>query len=289
MGAVGLVILISMIRFESPFASVESVTPLIKAAMKDEYDVEKTFKFRSRLTGVVVHKKADPEDKSVYFLTPDKKSFIVGQVFDEKGDNVSEEAVRKNLDVDKVMKHLQDKGKSAQVGGAQTGIQAGIDVTEDVLKDAPGVFAGVSGDVPKDARILYVFADPNCIYCHRMYEAIANSEAVLKELNVRVKWITVAVLIPNDSVRKAQAIVKGGYDAFIKNETDYNTSTHRGGIEGIDDPQYFEIVKSNTKMFNSIMPGTGTPAYVWFKDGQMKRDMGALTVDKVRGFIEQKM
>lgn len=282
---IGVILLFSMVRFENPMMSVETVSPIIKTAMKDMYEVEKTFKARSKMTGIVVHKKDDIEDKTVFFMTPDKKTMIAGQLFDEKGDNASEALIRANVDVDRAMKHLQDKGQAAQMNG----VPNALDISEDVLKDAPGVFAGVSGDVPSDARILYVFADPNCVFCHRMFEAIAKNEAVLKELNVRVKWIPVAVLVKDDSEYKAEAIIKGGYDAFMENETKYNSATHRGGVTGINEPQYFELVKSNTKMFMSVMPNSGTPAYVWFKDGKIKRNAGALGVDKVREFIEKEM
>ena len=45
----------------------------------------------------------------------------------------------------------------------------------------------------KSAHVIYVFFDPNCPYCHRVY---TNTRDWIKQNEVQIRWIPVGVLTP---------------------------------------------------------------------------------------------
>lgn len=78
----------------------------------------------------------------------------------------------------------------------------------------------------KSSHIIYIFFDPNCPYCHRVYE---NTRSAVKQGKVQLRWIPVGILTTT-SAGKAAAILgaKDPLKAFYYNENHYNRG---GGIE----------------------------------------------------------
>lgn len=78
----------------------------------------------------------------------------------------------------------------------------------------------------KSNRIIYIFFDPNCPYCHRLYE---HTRSAVKQGKIQLRWIPVGILTTT-SPGKAAAILgaKDPLKAFYYNENHYNRG---GGIE----------------------------------------------------------
>jgi len=93
----------------------------------------------------------------------------------------------------------------------------------------------------KGKHIIYIFFDPNCPFCHRLY---VNTRTWVKEGKAELRWIPVGILTTT-SAGKAAAILgaKDPRKAFHQNENHYD----RGGAieEDIPSPTVEKKLKAN--------------------------------------------
>jgi thiol:disulfide interchange protein DsbG len=93
-------------------------------------------------------------------------------------------------------------------------------------------------------HLIYVFFDPNCPYCHKLYEEL---RPYVKTGGLEVRWVPVGILT-RTSLGKAAAILeaKSPIQAFYKNEDDWNFGdTPNGGIEPLPKPAESAVFKLN--------------------------------------------
>lgn len=118
---------------------------------------------------------------------------------------------------------------------------------------------------PDNAPVLYVFADPNCIYCHRFYQAV---EPLTKAGKLQVQWALVGFLKPS-SMGRAAAILsaKKPLEALAENEAGFDEDKEEGGIKAIDspDPKLKKLIEQRAKDMAEA-GGRGTPTVVYKKD-----------------------
>ncbi len=78
----------------------------------------------------------------------------------------------------------------------------------------------------KGPHVVYVFFDPNCPYCHKLFE---DARPWVKQGKLQLRWIPVGILVAT-SHGKAAAILgaKDPLKAFYQNEEHYSRG---GGIE----------------------------------------------------------
>jgi thiol:disulfide interchange protein DsbG len=76
-------------------------------------------------------------------------------------------------------------------------------------------------------RVLYIFFDPNCPYCHQLYEKLSP---MVEAKNLQLRWIPVGMLA-NSSLPKAAAILQAHdpLTAFKNNEENYDMNDDPGG------------------------------------------------------------
>lgn len=76
-------------------------------------------------------------------------------------------------------------------------------------------------------RVLYIFFDPNCPYCHQLYEKLSP---LVESEQLQLRWIPVD-LLTNTSLAKAATILQASdpLAAFVNNEQDYNMSDEGPG------------------------------------------------------------
>jgi thiol:disulfide interchange protein DsbG len=96
----------------------------------------------------------------------------------------------------------------------------------------------------KSKHIIYIFFDPNCPFCHRLY---VNTRTWVKEGKAELRWIPVGILTTT-SAGKAAAILgaKDPRKAFYDNEDHYD----RGGAieEDIPSPAVEKKLKANAAL-----------------------------------------
>ena len=83
----------------------------------------------------------------------------------------------------------------------------------------------------RGTRVVYVFFDPNCPYCHKLFRAL---RPWVGKDDLQLRWVPVAVLTPT-SVTKAAAILqaRNRLEALKANEDNYGTNREAGPGGGI--------------------------------------------------------
>lgn len=84
-------------------------------------------------------------------------------------------------------------------------------------------------------NIVYVFFDPNCPYCHRLFLA---TRLMVKQGQLQLRWIPVGILT-RTSMGKAAAMLQAANPrtAFYTNEVQYHRTRKHGGLGPLVDPE----------------------------------------------------
>lgn len=137
----------------------------------------------------------------------------------------------------------------------------------------------------KSPHVVYIFFDPNCPYCHRVY---LDTRSAVKSGKVQIRWIPVGVLTTT-SAGKAAAMLeaKDPLAAFYKNENHYERGSG-GAIEeallGSDKTE--QALNTNAALLNRTGAGA-VPTLLFETDtGKALVIQGAPPADKL-AFILQ--
>ncbi|WP_100640400.1 thiol:disulfide interchange protein DsbG [Marinobacter salexigens] len=199
-----------------------------------------TFDGPGGITGYVGSMQGGPV---AFYLTPDKKHVIVGNLLNDSGENLT-------------MPKIQELVLGPQNEKAWVEIEA-----SNWLRDG-------DADAPV---IVYTFTDPNCPFCHRFRNA---AKPWIDAGKVQLRHVMVGILA-QDSLPKAATILGSGDPAMALKE---NLQNHdKGGIE-VDR----KVVSANAKKIrenNQLMSSLGlsaTPS-TYFKnsDGSIGMKQGA--------------
>jgi thiol:disulfide interchange protein DsbG len=127
------------------------------------------------------------------------------------------------------------------------------------IQNAPAISEGAQGSAIKTE--LYVFMDPNCIFCHIAWKALQPYEAE----GLAIHWIPLGFLKP-DSPGKAAALLQAeNGPALLKQlETHYSEKDESGGIAPLPTIPAAAQSKlaSNAQLFQTLgFQGTPTVVY----------------------------
>jgi thiol:disulfide interchange protein DsbG len=138
-------------------------------------------------------------------------------------------------------------------------------------RDLPALFAALErADAVVEGpasprRILYVFFDANCWYCHLTWKALQPYEAA----GLQVRWVPVAYQKDSSSAKAAAIMLaKDRAAALRENETRYRAQSYDGGIApaaGIPAALAAQLDANFGLMDRFGVPGT--PGLAW-KDGK---------------------
>jgi thiol:disulfide interchange protein DsbG len=134
------------------------------------------------------------------------------------------------------------------------------------------IVEGATGDKVKST--IYVFMDPNCIFCHYAWEAFQPYEAA----GLQVNWIPMGFLKP-DSAGKAAALLdaKDGAALLRENEAKFVEATESGGIKP-SNPISFSAqskLNKNANLFQA-MGFDGTPTIIYKTSDGRWADMSGM-------------
>ncbi|WP_322048616.1 thioredoxin fold domain-containing protein [Paraburkholderia sp. J67] len=131
------------------------------------------------------------------------------------------------------------------------------------LQGASAIVEGASGANVKST--LYVFMDPNCIFCHLVWKALQPYEAA----GLQVHWIPMGFLKP-DSAGKAAALLQSKNSAALLKEleTHYSEKDESGGIAPLAHiPATTQAqIDSNMQLFQDL-GFQGTPSIIYQGSG----------------------
>lgn len=128
----------------------------------------------------------------------------------------------------------------------------------------------------KSAHVIYVFFDPNCPYCHKVYEMLRPQ---VQRGEVELRWVVTGKLMAT-SIGKAATMLeaKNPTEAFYRNERGFSQETGNfGGIEEEPLPREETIRQLNANL--ALLNRTGfdaVPALLFrTKDGKADIIRGA--------------
>jgi thiol:disulfide interchange protein DsbG len=140
------------------------------------------------------------------------------------------------------------------------------------FQHAPAIVEGASGANVK--ATIYVFMDPNCIFCHLAWKALQPYEAA----GLQVHWIPMGFLKP-DSAGKAAALLqaKDGAALLKELETGFSEQEESGGIAPLPSIPAATQAKlnGNVKLFQDL-GFQGTPTIIYMGSGGRWADSDGL-------------
>ena len=242
-----------------PLARVQA---LIDSASHGLAQAQSVFAGPGGLTGAVVTYKNDPgAPPSVIWVNDDASALLVGNLIGPKGEDLDQQAARKI--------GLLLSPEKALAAAAQ-----------------PATGAILEG---RKGPVLTMFIDPNCIYCHLLYQQL---QPLLAQGRLRARYVLVAV-VKQSSFRKAAAILsaRDPAAALALDQKNFNAQTEEGGIEpdAAPDKTVTDRIRSNS-MLMAKAGGTGTPTLLYCSTrggvrmlGGMPRDMNQLLAEMASG------
>lgn len=170
------------------------------------------------------------------YVMPDGKHLMIGSMYDMAGHDLTSPAMRK----------IADSG----IGAAQWAM----------LEKATWIAEGN----PQAKRVVYVFVDTRCPYCHHLWKA---SQKWIKSGDVQVRNILVAVISP-DSLPEAASILDADdpAQAWQDNERHFGNNPKPDAHAGSKLSR--QKIRANSMLMNAL-GFYGTPAAV-YKDADGK-------------------
>lgn len=128
-------------------------------------------------------------------------------------------------------------------------------------------------------RVVDVFFDPNCPYCHELYDDL---QPWVGRQGLQLRWIPVAVLAPS-SEGKAAAMLQAAdrRKALARNEDDYDENPRAGSGGGLEpvprvSPATREQLARNLEVLHAAGAYFAFPMMVWRdRSGQAQMFLGA--------------
>lgn len=169
------------------------------------------------------------------YVAPDGQHILIGTLFDMDGHDLTSAAM---MDVEAAA------------------------FTEAQWKELESATWVVEGN-PKAERVVYVFVDTRCPYCHHLWR---DSQPFVKDGNVQIRDILVGVIAP-ESLPEAAAILdaKDPTAAWNRNEQDFGKNPAPAGAGSAAS---VAKVKANTELMQKL-GFMGTPSLIW-KDADDK-------------------
>jgi thiol:disulfide interchange protein DsbG len=221
-----------------------AASQLVQKITQGQVKITQTFNAVDNLQGFVIQPNNGSDNRSMIVYTDKSGQYMfIGTIIDSNGQNLTD-------------KYTQQYINS---GVAQTAYQ-----------QLPSTSWFVEGS-DKAPHKAYVIIDPNCIYCHLLYQEV---EPMIKSGQLQVRWIPVGFLHASSAGKAASLLNAGNNKAQIAalnlNESQFNTQAEEGGITALEnssDPQVsaaFSKVQANTSFFSQMGFG-GTPT-ILYKD-----------------------
>lgn len=200
----------------------------------------------AQMTGWAGHMDQNP---ATVFISNDQKYYIVGDLYDKNGKNLTLPALEKHVKgpvLDEVWKSLE---KSSWI--------------QDGNSKAP--------------QVVYVFADPNCPYCHTFWK---KARPAVDAGKLQLRHIMVGVIRPKSKGQAAALLSSKNPEQVFK---DFNQSGGKKPITGLKNiPPALSAKLDQNAMLMEKYGFFATPGMVW-KDshGNFKSHQGALQDLKV--------
>lgn len=228
-------------------------TPVEQHLMSKGVKIAQAFPSASGLKAIVAD---NGKEKRLFYVTPDGKSLLVGSVYDAVGTNVT----------------------TADLSRAGVSDVSGLPSLSDGQLQSIWARAEKLNWVAEGAgsNVLYVFFDPNCPYCHRLWTTLRGG---VQSGKVQVRWLPVAIL-KDDSKGLAAAI----YAA--KNPSQAMAQMVNRQLQPV-----FVSEAANQNVAHNLLllrdtGYTGVPTILFRRAGKVRATMGSPTEQELAALLQ---
>ena len=234
----------------------EAARKLVENSLNGKLEVEKRFNAEGGFYGFVVRLPGGKQ--RIVYTTRDARYLFTGQYYNAEGKNLTEQQFETYIEPESSRQAYDAVHNTAY-------IQQGDN-------DAP--------------HKLYVVVDPNCTYCHRLYDQL---QPLIKQNTLAVRWVVVGFL-KSSSKRRALTILGSQHplEAMQRNEAGFNEKTESGGLKPEDNPGDQASRKLARNMqFMRKQQIMGTPALIYKTSGGIKQMKQGMPRKPLKTLIEQ--
>ncbi len=271
---------------------LKSASLLIGTLSKNTASVVRIYPGPDGLVGVIF--KTREGTMRVVWMTPHGAAIVVGPVITAAGQDltrISQQAVDAVSKVPAAGRPSSDAGRPSVPDANSSGPADNLPSRKSPLgkKMSAADFLLMSRHlksiaVGSGSREIWVYFDPNCIFCNRLYEELKPYRS-----QVRAHWIPVGFLKKDDSLRKATGILqsRNPAEALLENEDRFDSESEEGGYPLPEklDPAVEVAVNTNAIGLGQATGALSTPTIVYRgTDGKPHSVMG-LPPD-LRAFLE---
>jgi len=252
---VALLISIILVACSDDGGSVSKAEKLVMTTTKNKLTIISHFKTEPDLYGFVV--RSPNQQAGIVYTTLDGKYFFSGQFYGSTGINLTQEQFETYIQPKAAQKAYVEVSKTAY-------IQQGKDTA---------------------SHKIYAVVDPNCLYCHKFFEAV---QPAISTGHLAVRWVVVGMLKAS-SKTKALAILGGAdqLEAMKVNESGFKDAAEEGGILGSTTPS--AAATKNLARNMAFMKQTkimGTPAVIYQTQGGIKQIQSGMPQGNINKFID---
>ncbi len=234
-----------------------TIPPLISEVTHGDASILNQFQSVANLEGYVVQS-TQGGSQGIIYVDNRGRYLVIGQVISANGQNISNQDYQTYISPQSASIAFHYVGNTAY-------IQQG------------------SNNAPHQAYIIF---DPNCIFCHRLYEAM---QPAIKSGQLAVRWIPVAFLKPTSQGRVYAMLAANDPLAMLQqNELNFNEQTEDGGIPPLASPST-QVVQQlqNNMAFLTETQINSTPAVLYkLQDGTAKLVSGMPDPSKLNALIQ---
>lgn len=224
-----------------PLSAMAALYPKpIQSLMEDGLKIEKSFPAASGLTGWVV---SQNNRYFIVYTTADKKTLIAGNLIGEDGRDLSA------MDEEKYV-------PTPDHAGAYQALTKASLITE--------------GEGRKGASPLYVFFDPNCPYCQKLWQVLQPYERA----GLQVHWVPVAYLGPTSQPKAARMLAAADRTSAFREHMQRFGQDRTAPADVKANADVSQALERNLALMHQFGM-QGTPALVWrHADGKVRTLVG---------------
>ncbi|MDX6039024.1 thiol:disulfide interchange protein DsbG [Scandinavium lactucae] len=234
-------------------ANAEELPAPVKAIEKQGITIIKSFDAPGGMKGYL----GKYQDMGVtIYVTPDGKHAISGYMYDEKGANVSEQMIQKDIYAPAGRELWSQMEKAHWI--------------LDGKKSAP--------------RVIYVFADPFCPYCKQFWQ---QARPWVESGKVQLRTLMVGVIRP-ESPATAAAILASKDPAKTWHDYEQSGGKLTLNVPASVPPAQMEILNTNQKLMDSLGANATPAIYYLNADNELQQVVGLPDADNFKAMMGDK-
>ncbi|MCS2153386.1 thiol:disulfide interchange protein DsbG [Scandinavium goeteborgense] len=238
----------------APFlATAEELPAPVKAIEKQGITIIKSFDAPGGMKGYL----GKYQDMGVtIYLTPDGKHAISGYMYDEKGANLSEQLIQKDIYAPAGRELWQKMEKASWI--------------LDGKKTAP--------------RVIYVFADPFCPYCKQFWQ---QARPWVESGKVQLRTLMVGVIKP-ESPATAAAIMTSKDPAKTWHDYEQSGGKLKLNVPSSVAPAQMQILNDNQKIMDELGANATPAIYYLNDDNALQQVVGLPDAENLKAMMGEK-